>query len=232
MRAKHIGIVAVSAEGAALCYRTVCVEGSEILGRHAHPEVSMHTFPMSEYMRNVDAEGWAEAAELLLQSAQKLVAAGAEILISPDNTIHEALDLVRDRAPARWLHIAEEVGAVAADRGFKRLGILGTRYLMDGPVYRTKLAARGIAFEIPGVGERERINSIIFDELVYGRFHERDRNYLSSVIRDLAARGCDAVVLGCTEIPLIISDADSALPTLPSTQILARAALREATRSA
>jgi aspartate racemase len=231
-RPKHIGIVAVSAEGAALCYRTVCVEGAEILGRHAHPEVSMHTFPMSEYMRNVDAEGWADAAEPLLQSAQKLVASGAEILISPDNTIHEALDLVRDRAPARWLHIAEEVAAVAAERGFKRLGVLGTRYLMEGPVYRTKLAARGIAFEIPGPEARERINSIIFDELVYGRFLERDRDYLSGAIRELAARGCDAVVLGCTEIPLIISDADSVLPTLPSTQILARAALREATRSA
>ncbi|HJQ98132.1 MAG TPA: amino acid racemase [Candidatus Polarisedimenticolaceae bacterium] len=222
----------MSAEGAALCYRTVCVEGSEILGRHAHPEVSMHTFPMSAYMRNVDTEGWADAAELLLASANKLVASGAEILISPDNTIHEALDLVRDRAPARWLHIAEEVGAVAAERGFKRLGILGTRYLMEGPVYRTKLAARSIASEIPGPEARERINSIIFDELVYGRFHQRDRDYLSGAIRDLAARGCDAVVLGCTEIPLIISDADSVLPTLPSTQILARAALREATRSA
>jgi aspartate racemase len=222
----------VSAEGAALCYRTVCVEGAEILGRHAHPEVSMHTFPMSEYMRDVDAEGWAGAAELLLESANKLVAAGAEILISPDNTIHEALDLVRDRAPAPWLHIAEEVGAVAGERGFKRLGILGTRYLMEGPVYRTKLAARGIAFEIPGPEARERINSIIFDDLVYGRFLDRDRDYFSGAIRELAARGCDAVVLGCTEIPLIISDADSVLPTLPSTQILARAALREATRSA
>jgi len=231
IRAKHIGIVAVSAEGAALCYRTVCAEGAEILGRHAHPEVSMHTFPMSEYMRDVDAKGWGGAAELLLASAKKLVASGAEILISPDNTIHEALDLVRDRAPARWLHIAEEVAAVAEERGFKRLGILGTRYLMEGPVYRTKLASRGIAFEIPGPGERERINAIIFDDLVYGRFHGHDRDYFSSVIRDLGNRGCDAVVLGCTEIPLIISDADSSLPTLPSTQILARAALREATRA-
>jgi len=221
----------VSAEGAALCYRTVCVEGAALMGRHAHPEVSMHTFPMSEYMKDVDVNGWASAAELLLVSANKLVGMGAEILISPDNTIHEALDLVRDRAPVLWLHIAEEVAAVAAERGFARLGILGTRYLMEGPVYRTKLAARGIAFEIPGPGERERINSIIFDELVYGRFHARDRDYLSGVIRDLSERGCDAVVLGCTEIPLIISDADSCLPTLPSTQILARAALREATRS-
>ena len=218
----------MSAEGAALCYRTVCVEGAALMGRHAHPEVSMHTFPMSEYMRDVDAKGWGGAAELLLASAKKLVASGAEILISPDNTIHEALDLVRDRAPARWLHIAEEVAAVAEERGFKRLGILGTRYLMEGPVYRTKLASRGIAFEIPGPGERERINAIIFDELVQGRFTERSRGECVRVIESLEDRGCDAVVLGCTEIPLLITEEQSPLPAIDSTRTLARAALRAA----
>lgn len=134
------------------------------------------------------------AADLLLLSAEILVRAGADFLISPDNTIHQALDLVRDRSPAPWLHIAEEVAAAGASRGFKRLGILGTRYLMEGPVYPPKLDARGLAYEIPG------------------------------------DRGCDAVVLGCTEIPLLISGADSALPAIDSTRTLARAALREATR--
>jgi len=164
--AKHIGIVAVSAEGAA------------IIGPHNHPQLSMHTYPLSEYMRHIDADRWEEAGQLLLESARKLVAAGAEILICPDNTAHQALDLVRDRSPVPWLHIAEEVSAIAATRRFQRLGILGTR----------------------------------------------------QVIGQLEERGCDAVVLGCTEIPLLISQEHSPLPVLDSTRTLARAALREATR--
>jgi aspartate racemase len=226
---KHIGIVAASAEGAALCYRTICAEGPAVLGAHNHPEITMHTFPLAAHMEPIYAGRWDDAARLLLASADKLVTAGAELLICPDNTVHQALDLVRDRAPAPWLHIAEEVASVAAAHGFKRLGVLGTRYLMEGPVYPSKLAARGIAGEIPDAPDRDRINAIIFDELVYGRFDEGPRREFQTIIRTLQTRGCDAVVLGCTEIPLLISQEDSPLPVLDSTRILARAALREAT---
>ena len=228
---QHIGIVACSAEGAALCYRTICLEGSELLGPHNHPEVSLHTHPLAEYMRHVEADRWDEAARLLLSSADLLVGAGAEILICPDNTLHQALDLVHDHAPAPWLHIAEEVAAVALARGFERLGILGTRYLMEGAVYRKKLAAKGIGQEIPDADDRARINAVIFNELVYGRMEEASRRYFCGVIEKLATRGCDAVVLGCTEIPLLVGEAESALPVIDSTRTLARAALREATRS-
>jgi aspartate racemase len=190
----------------------------------------MHTYPLNEYMRHVEADRWEDAGRLLLGSAQKLVDAGADILICPDNTLHQALDLVRDQSPVPWLHIAEEVSALAAARPFERLGILGTRYLMEGPVYRSRLSIDGIGCEIPGAKEREGINAIIFGELVYGRFEDRARQYFREVIHGLGERGCDAVVLGCTEIPLLISEADSPLPALDSTRILARAALREATR--
>jgi len=228
-RPKHVGIVAVSAEGAALCYRTICAEAATVIGPHDHPEVTMHTYPLAEYMRHVASGEWQEAARLLLASANVLVRAGADVLICPDNTIHQALDLVRADAPARWLHIAEEVAAVAAARRFSRLGILGTRYLMEGPVYPEKLAARRIAYEVPDAPDRERINAIIFDELVYGRLEDRSRRYFCGVIETLGARGCDAVVLGCTEMPLLVTEADSPLPAIDSTRTLARAALREAT---
>jgi aspartate racemase len=231
-RARHVGIVAVSAEGAALCYRTICTEGAAVLGPHDHPQITMHTYPLATYMEHVEADRWLEAGGLLLSSADVLVRAGAELLICPDNTLHQALDLVRDRTPAQWLHIAEEVAAVAAARGFERLGVLGTRFLMEGPVYASKLAAEGIAYEIPEAGDRERINAIIFEELVYGRFEETSRRYFLAVIEALGARGCDAVVLGCTEIPLLITETDSPLPALDSTRTLARAALREAMRNA
>jgi len=220
----------VSAEGAALCYRTICADGTQLLGRHAHPEVTLHTYPLAEYMRHLDSGRWEEAGSLLLSSAEKLAAIGAEILVCPDNTLHQALDAVRGASPVPWLHIAEEVTAVAAERGFKRLGILGTRYLMEGPVYPAKLSARGIQSLIPGSVDRQRMNDIIFDELVYGRFEERSRRFFQEVIDRLAAAGCDAVVLGCTEIPLLIGDSDTTIPALDSTRILARAALRESTR--
>ena len=227
---RHIGIVGVSAEGAALCYRTVCVEGAALLGRHAHPEVTMHTFPLADYMRHIDAGDWDTVGELLLCSVAKLQKTGVELLICPDNTVHQAVDLVRERSPLPWLHIAEEVAAVAAERAFKRVLVLGTRYLMESPVYPAKLAPRGIEHEIPPREDRERINVLTFDELVYGQFKESTRSYFKNVITDGQRRGCDAVALGCTEFPLLLSEVDSPLPTLDSTRILARAVLREAVR--
>lgn len=225
---KHVGIVAVSAEGAALCYRTICTEGAAIFGPHNHPQITMHTYPLADYIAAIDADRWEDAGKMLLASANILARAGAQFLITPDNTIHQALDLVRDQSPLPWLHIAEEVGTVAETRGFRHLGILGTRYLMEGPVYPRVLDARGIAHEIPGVNDRAEINRIIFDELVNGRFEQSSRRYLQKAIDSLGARGCDAVVLGCTEIPLLMAEKDSALPSIDSTRTLARAALRAA----
>jgi aspartate racemase len=227
IRSRHIGIVAVSAEGAALCYRTICNEGAAEFGVHRHPEVSMHTYPLAEYMRHIEAGRWDEVGRLMLSSAQKLVQSGAEFLVCPDNTVHQGLDLVRQQSPAPWLHIAEEVGATATSAGFRRLGLLGTRYLMEGPVYPAALAPRGTSWEVPDDHDRARINAIIFDELVRGEFREDSREYVRAVIVKLKTRGCDSVVLGCTEIPLLISQHDSALPILDSTRTLARAALRE-----
>lgn len=224
--AKHIGIVACSAEGAALCYRTICLEGAEHLGRHMHPEVSMHTHPLGEYMRRIESEQWEAVADLMLSSAKKLASVGAEFLICPDNTIHQAFDLMIQRSPLPWLHIAEEVAAEAGRCRYRHLAILGTKFLMEGPVYPSRLHEVNIPYLIPEKRDRERINDIIFDELVNGRFLPESRSYFTRVITRLQDQGCDAVVLGCTEIPLLISPEDSPIPVLDSTRLLARAALR------
>lgn len=224
----HIGIVACSTEGAALCYRTISLEGAQMIGRHDHPEVSLHSFSLAEYMKRIDANDWAGVAELMLGSAEKLAKAGADFLICPDNTIHQAFDLVEHRSPRPWLHIAREVAAEAKRRGHRRLAVLGTRYLMEGPVYREALKAAGIEHRVPGAEQRERINHIIFDELVNGQLLPRSLAYHIEVIRELKDEGCDAVVLGCTEIPLLVMPEDSPLPPLDSTRLLARAALRKA----
>lgn len=226
---KHIGIVAVSTEGAALCYRTICLEGATVLGPHTHPEVSLHNFPLSAYQRLIDEDDWAAVGAMLLESAAKLIRAGVEILICPDNTIHQGLDLVRERSPAPWIHIAEEVTREAQRRGFRRVGILGTRFLMEGPVYPSRLRAAGIEHRIPNAARRTRVNQIIYDELVRASFLPSSLAYFQEMIRELSRQGCDAVALACTEIPLLVGERDSALPILDSTHILARAALRAAT---
>jgi aspartate racemase len=224
----HIGIVACSTEGAALCYRSISLEGARMIGRHDHPEVSLHSFSLAEYMKFIDANDWAGVAELMLGSAEKLAKAGADFLICPDNTIHQAFDLVEHRSPRPWLHIAREVAAEAKRRGHQRLAVLGTRYLMEGPVYREALKAAGIEHRVPAAEQRERINHIIFDELVNGQVLPRSLAYHIEVIRELKDEGCDAVVLGCTEIPLLVMPEDSPLPALDSTRLLARAAVRQA----
>lgn len=141
----HIGIVACSAEGAALCYRTICMEGARLLGPHAHPEISMHTPSLAEYVKHLDRGDWQAVGDLMLTSASKLAGMGADFLICPDNTIHQALPYVAARSPRPWLHIAEVVAESAAARGFTRLGLTGTRWLVDSEVYPEKLAARGSA---------------------------------------------------------------------------------------
>jgi len=229
---QHIGIVACSAEGAALCYRTICVEGAQLLGAHDHPEVSMHTHALAAYMKCIDRGDWQGVAELMLSSANKLASTGADFLVCPDNTIHQALGFVEPRSPLPWLHIAEVVAAEAVERKFRRLGLTGTRSLVESEVYPEKLAARGLEVVRPNPAERAAIDRIIFDELVYGVFQPEAVATFQRVMGRMKEQGCDAVILGCTEIPLLMNDANSPLPTLDSTRLLARAALRRAVEAA
>ena len=224
----HIGIVACSAEGAALCYRTICEEGARRLGPRAHPEISMHTPSFADYVALLERGDWVAVGELMLASAQKLARVGADFLICPDNTIHRAFAHVAPRSPRPWLHIAEVVASEAVARGYRRLGLTGTRWLVDSEVYPAKLAARGLELVRPTPAERDEAHRIIMDELVYGRFEPRGIARFQAIIERMKSAGCDAVILGCTEIPLIIDDANSALPTLDSTRLLARAALARA----
>lgn len=226
---QHIGIVGCSAEGASLCYRTICAEGANILGPHAHPEISMHTPSLAEYVSCLERHDMDGVGELMRASARKLADAGADFLICPDNTIHQAFSGVEEASPLPWLHIAEVVATEAAEKGYQRLGLTGTKWLVDSDVYPEKLKARNLQWERPNSDECDEINRIIMDELVPGIFKPDSVGYMQHVIQRLGDDGCDAVILGCTEIPLIIDDGNSALPTLDSTRLLARAALTRAT---
>lgn len=225
---KHIGIVGCTAEGASLCYRTICTEAEASMGEHNHPEISMHTLPLAAYMKHIVADDWPGVGELMSRSAAKLAEIGADFVICPDNTIHQAYDVATRRSSLPWLHIAAAVAERAMENGFERIGVTGTDYLMTGPVYPAALARFDIRHEIPDESDRREINRIIFDELVKGVFTDDSRSYLNGVFEKLGRRGCDAVVMGCTEIPLLMDGVDMPLPTLDSTRILARAALAHA----
>jgi aspartate racemase len=188
----------------------------------------MHTHALARYVEHIERDDWSGVGELMLSSAEKLASCGADFLICPDNTIHQALRFVEPRSPLPWLHIAEVVTAEAVARGYRRLGLTGTRWLVESEVYPEKLAARGLEFLRPDPPERDEINRIIMEELVNGTFKPEAVAFFQRVIARMKDAGCDAVVLGCTEIPLILDDSTSPLPTLDSTRLLARAALQRA----
>jgi aspartate racemase len=224
----HIGIVGGSAEGAALCYRTICSEGSQLLGPHGHPEISMHTPSFAGYVACLARDDWSGVGELMLGSARKLASIGVDFLICPANTLHVALPCVLPRSPVPWLHIAEVVAADAVTRGFRRVGITGTRGLVESDVYPNVLESAGLEWVRPSPEARDQLHRIVMNELVRGVFEPASTQTILRVIDGLGEQGCDCVVLGCTEIPLVLDDANSPLPTLDSTRLLARAALRRA----
>lgn len=222
---KHLGIVAHSAEGASLCFRSFCQEGFAELGPNAHPDVTLDCIALAHCMPAWDAGDHDSVRGVMAESIDRLARAGSDFFVCPDNTAHIALERPGLPFSLPGLHIAEVVAARAQADGRRRVGVLGTRYTMDGPVYPAALGRRGIAAEVPEAADREAVNRIIFDELLYGRFTPEALAAYVAIIQRLKARGCDAVALVCTEIPLLVTPEASPLPTLDSTRLLARAAL-------
>ncbi|MDH5267088.1 MAG: amino acid racemase [Candidatus Bathyarchaeota archaeon] len=224
--AKHIGIIAVSSEGAALCYRTICQESPAIMGKFAHPEVTMHTHSLSLYMNYIEKDDWDSVASLMASSAKKLASAGADFAICPDNTVHRAFEKASNQSPIPLISITETVAKQCQLKGYKKVGVLGTKYTMQGPVYRDALSKLKIEMIVPDEKDQENINSIIFNELVTGKITEPSNKTIIKVIQKLKDSGCDAVILGCTEIPLVVNSKNSPLPVIDSTRLLARKALK------
>ncbi|HEY6277362.1 MAG TPA: aspartate/glutamate racemase family protein [Streptosporangiaceae bacterium] len=224
----HAGILAHSTEGAALCFLAYCQEGHQRTGRNEHPDVTMDYIALGASMPAWEAGDYAAVRSTLSVSVDRLARAGAGFFACPDNTAHLALEVPGPDLALPGLHIAEVVADQAAREGRQRVAVLGTKYTMESPLYPRVLAARGIGSEIPAAADRLILNEIIFGELVNGVFSGPSRQEYLRVIRDLAARGCDAAALVCTEIPLLITPDVSPLPTLDSTRLLARAAYQVA----
>ncbi|WP_030023654.1 aspartate/glutamate racemase family protein [Streptomyces monomycini] len=224
----HLGILAHSAEGAALCFRAFCQEASAELGAYDHPDVTLDCVSMARSMPAWEAGDHHSIRATLAESLARLARAGADYFACPDNTAHLALELPGEELPLPGLHIAEVVAERAARDRHRRVGVLGTAYTMDGPLYGRALGSRGIAADVPDADDRRTVHQIIFDELVNGVFSEPSRQEYLRIIERLAARGCDAVALVCTEIPLLVTPEVSPLPALDSTRLLAHAAFETA----
>ena len=225
---KHIGILAHSFEGATLCYRTMCLEGAARLGPHRHPEITLTGVAMDHMLDAWDRGDLAMLRAMFMDDMAKLAAAGCDFFVCPDNTAHIALESPGEPFPIPCLHIGEVVAEQAKLKERSKVGILGTKYTMTGPVYPSALGRRGIDWTVPDEGDRKIINDIIFHELCLGVFKDESRAEYVRIIEKLADQGCDAVALVCTEIPLLVSAEESPLPILDSTRLLAAAAVKVA----
>lgn len=221
---KHLGILAHSMEGAALCLRTFCLEGWDRMGAYQHPDVTLDCIALAHSMPAWDEGNYLSIRDTLATSVRRLAGAGADFFVCPDNTAHLALEQPGEDLALPGLHIAEVVADQAARDGRTRVAVLGTSYTMDGPVYPRAFGSRGIAIELPDSDDRRVLNRIIFDELVHAVFTDPSRQEYVRIIGRLAGRGCDAAALACTEIPMLVAPEDSPIPTLDSTRLLAHAA--------
>jgi aspartate racemase len=224
-KAKHIGIVACSVEGAALCFREICAYSLKFMGEHLHPQVTLSCIAMGEWMPAFNRGDYEGVADFMLRETKIVAQAGAQFAICPDNSAHLAFKHVVSRSPIPWLHIAEEVAKAAVRDGYRHAALLGTRFTMRGPVYPEMFEKYAVKISSPAEGDQKIIDDIIFTELVNGIFSEASRLRYNEVIQRMQARGCDSVILGCTEIPLLVRSDDCPLPTLDSTRLLARAAV-------
>jgi aspartate racemase len=211
-----------------LCFRAFCQEGFTALGPHDHPDVTLDCIALARSLPAWQKGDHGSVRDILSVSVRRLAAAGADFFACPDNTAHVALEQPGADLGLPGLHIAEVVAEQGARDGCRRVGVIGTKYTMDGPVYPRALTARGIAAELPSETDREILNQIIVDELVNGVFTERSRQVCIGIIERLAAVGCDAVALVCTEIPLLVPADACPVPALDSTRLLARAAFEVA----
>ena len=225
---KHIGILAHSFEGATLCFHTACMEGVARLGPHMHPEITLTCSPMALVLDAWERGDNAELRGFFMKDAEKLAAAGADFFVLPDNTAHIAMESEGEPFPIPGLHIGEVVAEEVARKGYRKVGILGTKYTMNGPVYPGALGRRGIAWAVPSVDDQKVVNDVIFDELCLGEFKDSSRQAYVRIIERLKQEGCDSVALVCTEIPLLVTPEVSPLPTLDSTRLLAKAAVEVA----
>jgi len=222
--AKHTGIVAVSPEGSALCYRRIAKRAADIPKPERRPLVTVHNLPFSTYLECFRSGDWEQVGRMLRWSSETLAAAGADFCILPDNLAHHAFSLAETNSPLPWLNMIELVAQTVCDHQHHTVGLLGTKLITQSSTYQTILGLRGVRVLAPSEDDADALDRIIFDELVHGRVEAASRKRVQAIIDRLAEVGCEGVILGSTETPLLVTPDVSPLPTYDPVVLLADAA--------
>jgi len=222
---KHIGIVGVSPEGASLCYRQVSRHAALRLPPEAHPEISIHNIPLAHYVDAIKRDDWRGVGEMLRDSAHKLASIGADFCFSPDNAVQHAVQLADAGSNIPWLKMTDAVADALIRDGRRTVGVIGTRFVTTGSAYQTDLGIKGIKLVRPCEDDADRLDRIIFSELVYGTIREESRAIVHAVIDSYIEKGCEGVILGCSEAPLVISPQSSSLPVYNASDLIAERAI-------
>lgn len=224
----HIGIVAVSPEGAALCYRQISRQAARLVEGGRSPRITLHGEPFGDYLQALKAQDWIRVGELLRRSAEALARAGAEVCFSPDNAVQHGVHLAEVGSPVPWLMMTDLVAKRVEADGRKTVGIIGTKMVTSGSTYQTHLGLRGVRVLAPEPAEAEALDGIIFGELIYGKILPASQKRVLGIIKELAGRGCEGVILGCSEAPLLVTPENSPIPVYDAADILSEGAIRHA----
>ena len=222
----HIGIVGVSPEGTALFYRQLSRQSGRLLSPDRRPRISVHNEPLGAYIDAIRRDDWHAVGKLLRRSAELLHRCGAQLCVTPDNAVQHAVSLAEVGSPVPWLTTTEIVAEVVAEAGCKKVGLIGTRLVTGGSAYQTHLGLRGTKVVPPDPEDSERLDRIIFEELIYGQIRDESRMFVAGLATKFAERGCDAVIVALSEAPLLLDGSTSALPVMDASDILAAQAIR------
>ncbi len=227
--AKRIGILGgMSPESTIEYYRHITHTYTERFGDYGYPEIIIYSVSFQPYVDWPQQERWDLVAQGLSQAAQKLAAAGAEMILIATNTMHLVFDQVQASVDVPMLSLLDAVGEAIAAQGLETVGLLGTKFTMEKTFYQEALAERNIRVVVPQAKDRTYVNRVIYNELVAGQVRDASRAGFVQVIDRLVARGAEGIILGCTEIPLLVSAGDVDVPLFDSTVIHAEAALNAA----
>lgn len=225
---KHIGIVGVSPEGAALFYREISRQANRLMPPSEQPRISLHNEPLASYIDAIRKDDWHAVGKLLRKSAEILARCGAEFCLTPDNAVQHAIQLAEVGSAIPWLTMTDLVAQSLAKDGRRLVGVIGTRMVTRSSTYQTPLGLKGVRLLTPNDDEVELLEQVIYGELIFGTARPESQAAILGVIRNLAAAGCEGVILGASEVPLVVTAENSVLPIYNPAEILAEVSIRRA----
>jgi aspartate racemase len=224
---KTIGILGgMSPESTVAYYERITRTYTERFGDYGYPQIIVYSVSFQPYVDWPLSGRWDLVADGLSQAARALESAGADAILIATNTMHIVFDQVAASVDVPMLSLLDSVGDAIQERGMEKVGLLGTMFTMEQPFYREALAEKGIRVIVPGADDRRRVNDVIYQELVAGEIRDASRVAYVDIIQRLARRGAEGVILGCTEIPLLVTEQDAGIPLFDTTAIHAEAALQ------